>query len=53
MYLLGCKGTVNYLDDIVVTGKNETEHLNNLYEVLNKLDKAAFKPMSGGIVLYY
>lgn len=41
--LQGCKGTVNYLDDVVVTGKDEKDHLNNLQEVLDRLEKAGFK----------
>lgn len=41
--LQGCKGTVNFLDDVVVTGKDNNEHLQNLEEVLNRLDKAGFR----------
>lgn len=41
--LQGCKGTVNFLDDVVVTGKDEAEHLQNLEEVLTRLDRAGFK----------
>ncbi|XP_072389541.1 uncharacterized protein [Diabrotica undecimpunctata] len=41
--LQGCKGTVNYLDDVVVTGKDNKEHLENLAEVLKRLLKAGFR----------
>ncbi|XP_072400652.1 uncharacterized protein [Diabrotica undecimpunctata] len=45
--LQGCAGTVNFLDDVVVTGKNFDEHLKNLEEVLCRLDKAGFRLNSG------
>ena len=32
-----------YLDDILVTGKTETEHIWNLEEVLNCLEKAGLR----------
>lgn len=35
--LKGCKGTVNYLDDILVHGETKEEHDKNLAEVLNRL----------------
>lgn len=41
--LQGCKGTVNFLDDVVVTGKTQAEHIENLEEVLRRLDLAGFK----------
>lgn len=41
--LLGVKGVVNFIDDIIVTGKNEAEHLSNLHEVLTRLEKAGFR----------
>lgn len=41
--LQGCKGVVNFLDDIVVTGKTTAEHLENLENVFNKLQDAGFK----------
>ena len=33
------QGVICYLDDILVTGKNETEHLRNLEEVLKRLQQ--------------
>ncbi|KAF2890922.1 hypothetical protein ILUMI_15251, partial [Ignelater luminosus] len=41
--LQGAKGTISYLDDIVVTGKDRAEHLDNLKEVLSRLQKAGFR----------
>ena len=41
--LQGTKGTVSYMDDITVTGKNKAEHLRNLREVLRRLSEAGFK----------
>lgn len=41
--LQGCKGTVNYLDDVVVTGRDKREHLENLVEVLKRLSNAGFR----------
>lgn len=41
--LLGCKSTVAFIDDIVVTGRNDEEHLENLREVCNRLQKAGFR----------
>lgn len=41
--LQGVKGAVNFLDDIVVTGDTEEEHLRNLEEVLKRLKEAGFK----------
>lgn len=37
--LQGVPNTICYLDDILVTGKNETEHLRNLEEVLKRLQQ--------------
>ena len=34
---------VVYLDDILVTGKTEREHLSNLTEVLRRMDDAGVK----------
>ena len=41
--LQGCKGTVCRVDDILVTGKTEGEHLDNLEEVIRRLEKAQFR----------
>ena len=41
--LQGCPGTVNFLDDVVVTGKNKEEHLKNLETVLDRLGRAGFR----------
>lgn len=41
--LQGAKGTISYMDDITVTGKNREEHLINLREVLKRLSNAGFK----------
>ena len=35
--LQGIPVVVVYIDDILITGKNEGEHLSNLKEVLNQL----------------
>ena len=32
-----------YLDNILATGKTQTEHLNNLSEVLSRLEKAGLR----------
>lgn len=40
--LMGCKGTIVLMDDILVTGKNRKEHLQNLKIVLDKLMAAGF-----------
>ncbi|XP_058445471.1 uncharacterized protein K02A2.6-like [Malaya genurostris] len=53
--LSGCKGVVNYLDDVLVMGKTEEEHDDNLNEVLKRfqnhnvninMDKCAFRQQS-------
>ena len=36
-------GTANYLDDIIVTGKTEKEHLANLEATLAKLQECGFR----------
>lgn len=41
--LRDCKGTVNLLDDIVLTGKTRQEHLINLEKVLTILKDYGFK----------
>ena len=38
----GIPGTANYLDDIIVTGATEKEHLNNLQITLGKLKESGF-----------
>lgn len=41
--LQGIKGTINFMDDIVVTGKDRKEHLENLRAVFDRLQKAGLK----------
>lgn len=41
--LLGCKMTVAFLDDVVVSGRDDQEHYENLQNVLDKLSNAGFK----------
>lgn len=41
--LLGCKGTVCFFDDILVTGTSPEKHLRNLKEVFNRLRDAGFR----------
>ena len=38
----GIPGTANYLDDIIVMGTTEKEHLNNLQKMLGKLKESGF-----------
>ena len=54
--LQGIKRVVCYIDDILVTGRNESEHLRNLEQVFNRLkehgiwlskDKCFSLPLSG------
>lgn len=42
--LLGCKGCINFLDDILVTGKNFKEHIENLKEYISirEIEKGRF-----------
>ncbi|XP_037047663.1 uncharacterized protein LOC119082294 [Bradysia coprophila] len=40
--LQGCKGAINLIDDILVTGRNKQEHLDNLSEVFKRLKEAGF-----------
>ena len=41
--LQGVPNTICYLDDILVTGRNETKHLRNLEEVLKRLQQNGLK----------
>lgn len=41
--LQGAEGVINFMDDIVVTGRNREEHLKNLREVLERLYRAGFR----------
>ena len=41
--LRGCKGTVCRVDDILMTGLTEEEHLSNLEEVVKRLEKSGFR----------
>ncbi|XP_008190241.1 uncharacterized protein K02A2.6-like [Acyrthosiphon pisum] len=41
--LQGLKGVKNFLDDIIVTGVDDEDHLNNLREVFKRLLDAGFK----------
>ncbi|XP_055585346.1 uncharacterized protein K02A2.6-like [Uranotaenia lowii] len=40
--LQGCRGTIIYLDDVLVTGRTVKEHLENLEQVLSKLKETGF-----------
>jgi len=41
--LLGLKGTMNFLDDVIVTATTDKEHSNNLENALVKLGEVGFK----------
>jgi len=41
--LLGLKRTMNFLDDVIVTGATDKEHTNNLENALVKLGESGFK----------
>lgn len=41
--LTGCRGTVHYLDDILVAGISQKEHDENLQQVLTRLQKSGMK----------
>ena len=43
MILQGVPGAVCYIDDILITGKSEEDHLKNLKEVLTRLEKHGFR----------
>ena len=45
--LQGVKGIICYIDDILVTGINEDEHLSNLEEVFARLEKHGFRLKKG------
>ncbi|XP_055585371.1 uncharacterized protein K02A2.6-like [Uranotaenia lowii] len=40
--LQGCRGTIMYLDDVLVTGRTVKENLENLEQVLSKLKETGF-----------
>lgn len=41
--LLGIPNVINFIDDILVTGKNEKDHIQTLELVFDRLEKAGFK----------
>jgi len=41
--LLGLKGTMNFLDEVIVTRATDKEHTNNLENALVKLGEAGLK----------
>ena len=41
--LQGLPGVVCYLDDIIITGKDKLEHLNNLEQVLSRVQEYGFR----------
>ena len=41
--LAGLEGTVAYLDDMIVTGRTESEHLTNLQNVFDRIHDYGFK----------
>ncbi|XP_060804322.1 uncharacterized protein K02A2.6 [Amyelois transitella] len=41
--LLGAKGVVNFIDDVLVTGCNDEDHLNNLKEVLKRFKEVGIR----------
>ncbi|CAF3938147.1 unnamed protein product, partial [Rotaria sp. Silwood1] len=45
--LSGLEGTACYLDDIIVTGKNKIDHLNNLHKVFNRIKEYGFQINKG------
>jgi hypothetical protein len=48
--LSGLEGTVCYLDDIIVTGKNKIDHLNNLNKVFQRIQEYGFHINKGKCV---
>jgi len=50
--LLGTKGVKNFLDDIIVTGSSEQEHLDNLRDVFKRLQKAGFRLNKKNVVFF-
>jgi len=40
--LQGLSGVVCYLDDIIVIGKNKSEHMFNLEQALNRIKESGF-----------
>ncbi|KFD44835.1 hypothetical protein M513_11287 [Trichuris suis] len=40
--LAGLKGTIAYLDDVIIVGKNSREHHRNLEAVLKRIDEFGF-----------
>lgn len=50
--LLGIPGVVNFVDDIVVTGKDEKEHISNLNKVFSRLSDAGLKLNSEKCVFF-
>ncbi|XP_064469689.1 uncharacterized protein LOC135384417 [Ornithodoros turicata] len=43
IYCQGCEGTIHYLDDILVFGKNRRDHDNNLRMVLQRLESSLLR----------
>ena len=41
--LTGIPGVACRVDDIIITGKDDTEHMRNLREVVNRLEKSGFR----------
>ena len=50
--LKGMKHVTAYIDDIVVTGANEEEHLKNLNEVLTRLKTAGARLKKGKVPIF-
>ena len=41
--LQGLPGVVCYLDDVIINGKDKQEHLNNLEQVLSRIQEYGFR----------